>query len=350
MERHVHHASVVTLPGRASPSVCPAQPPLRPTSAVRILQDPGDFGAQNDHDTARKDGDYLHILVHPSDVVLLLQDPAHHLPDGVSAVLHAPTTCLRLVLRKPVSIAAPSDISRLQKGRDYFRLLGSLRMLAEQTVLTIRFGQRHVPDPGAIQQLCQAFCSGSVKQHPRHNTLQDFYPGRGATVIEDFGNFAGFETTTPALECNKPDDDGQNTKSPPPYAEAQPTPQPAPLPVPQAPGAGPPPSLFAQPPRKRQRASTITSTTAPPDTRNFYSEFLAQQKAQTEAFLSQQAQMGKMLAHLGNQVEQMPDRLIKSVNECLGEEGGTGQVGECNQNHRPTGSGHCCRDEPRRPQ
>lgn len=56
---------------------------------------------------------------------------------------------------------------------------------------------------------------------------------------------------------------------------------------------------------------------APLDAHNFYTEFLAQQKAQTEAFFLQQAQMGKMVAHLGNQVEQMPDNVTKLVNEHL---------------------------------
>lgn len=56
---------------------------------------------------------------------------------------------------------------------------------------------------------------------------------------------------------------------------------------------------------------------APLDAHDFYTEFLAQQKAQTEAFFLQQAQMGKMLAHLSNHLEQIPDNVNKLVNERL---------------------------------
>ena len=112
-----------------------------------------------------KDSDYLHILVNPSDVILLLQDPAHHLPDDVSDVLCGPTTCLCLVLSKPLSIAAPSDISLpLQECNS--QLLSSLSLLTKQTVLTVHFSQHHVSSPEVLQQLYQAYYNGSIKQHP----------------------------------------------------------------------------------------------------------------------------------------------------------------------------------------
>lgn len=263
---------------------------------------------------AGKDGDYLHILVNPSDVILLLQDPTHLLPDDVSDVLRGPTTCLRLVLRKPLSIAAPSDISLPEERNS--QLLSSLSLLAKQTVLTVHFGQHHVSSPEVLRQLCQAYCNGSVKQHPRHNTLQDFYPGRGAIIIEDFDCFTGLKSKPPVFGSHGPGD-AQSTKIPPPYAEAQP---PA-AQLPEAePPAQPPPSLFArQSPMKRRRTSTSIGTT-PLNAHNFYTEFLAQQKKQTEAFLFQQAQMGKMLAHLGNQVEQMPDQIMTWADKRLSEE------------------------------
>jgi hypothetical protein len=58
-----------------------------------------------------------------------------------------------------------------------------------------------------------------------------------------------------------------------------------------------------------------------PDINGVYTEFLAQQKAQMDAFFSlQQAQMGKILARMGAQVDRMPDQFIARVDKRVNEE------------------------------
>ncbi|KAH8763807.1 hypothetical protein F5883DRAFT_646200 [Diaporthe sp. PMI_573] len=267
--------------------------------------------------TAHRDVEYLYLWIDPKDVILLLQDPVHRLQDGVSAVLRGPTTCLRLVLSKPAYVVAPSDSPLpLREGLGP-QMLNSLILLAKQTVLTIHIEQHLVPDQKKIQRLCQAFCNGSVKPHPRHNTLRDFYKGRDAMIIDDVACYTTSGVHPAVLTGNGPKH-ARDGATPPPYTEARP----------------PPPSLFAQPPKKRQRVTADVSTTmnkrqllpaagstTSPDISGVYTELLAQQKAQMDAFFSlQQAQMAKVLACVGAQADRVPDQVITQVDKRVKEE------------------------------
>ncbi|KAH8765428.1 hypothetical protein F5883DRAFT_522719 [Diaporthe sp. PMI_573] len=192
-------------------------------------------------------------------------------------------------------------------------MLDSLVLLAIQTVLAIYIEQRLVPNQTKIQYLCQAFCNGSVKQHPRHNIFRDFYKGCDAMIINDLALYARSEVKSTALTSDGPNNahdgpsnarDGPNNARDgaiPPHAEARP----------------PPPSLFAQqPPNKRQRVAADVSTTILPDINGIYTVLLTQQKAQIDTFFSlQQAQMAKILAHIGAQVDKMPDQVTRQVDK-----------------------------------
>ncbi|KAL2272808.1 hypothetical protein FJTKL_05968 [Diaporthe vaccinii] len=252
--------------------------------------------------------DYLYLWIHPKDVILMLQDPVHRLHDGVSTVLRGPTTCLRLVLSKPASMVAPSDCSLPLREGPGPQMLDSLILLTKQTIFTIHMDQHIIPAPEKIQQLCYAFCNGSIEQHPRHNTLRDFYKGRDAVIIKDLACFAGLNVKSTGLTADGPSN-ARDAETPPPYADGQP----------------PPPSLFAQqPPNKRQRVTANVSTTISSDIGGVYTELLAQQKAYMDAFLSsQQAQMEKILASMSAQVDKMADKVIKQVDKRIIEESAT---------------------------
>lgn len=238
-----------------------------------------------EEDTADEaSGQFLYGLIHPSNVVLLLQDPTHHLPASVSPVLHGPTTtCLRLILSKPVSIVVPSDFTPpLRASLGSQQLLSSLRLLAKQTVLAVHVDQHNISSATAVQRLCQGFTNGSIKQHPRHDNLQGFYRGRGATVL-DGRDFA-------SSNANKSVKD-ESTTMPPPYADDQ---------------EAPPPQLFAQAPKKRKWAShTATSDDTKP---------LSQHKLQMEALLALQQEQNRKILTL------MSDMITKRVDAHLGEE------------------------------
>ncbi|KAH8744554.1 hypothetical protein F5883DRAFT_22209 [Diaporthe sp. PMI_573] len=221
-------------------------------------------------DTAHQDVDYLYLWIHPKDVILLVQDPMHRLQDGVSTVLRGPTTCLRLVLSKPAYIVAPSGFRLpLREGLGP-QMLDSLVLLATQTVLAIHMEQRLVPNQTKIQHLCQAFCNGSVKQHPRHNTLRDFYKGCDAMIINDLALYARSEVKSTALTSDGPNnarDRPNNARDGPSNARDGPNnARDGAIPPPYAKARSPPPSLFAQQPlNKRQRVAADISTTISPD-------------------------------------------------------------------------------------
>lgn len=260
-----------------------------------------DFG----EGTVQQGGDYLYLWVHPSDVVLLLEDPVHCLQGGVSTVLRGPTICLRLVLSKPASMVAPSDFPLPLRDRQNPQMLNSLILLAKQTVFTIYVERRLVPDQEKIQQLCEAFCNGTVKQHPRHDTLRDFYKGRDAMIIEDLACFAGSGVKSTGLTADGPSHT-RDPGDPPSYAKQRP----------------PSPSLFAQQPsNKRQRVTAGASTTISPNADDVYTKLLTEQKAQMDAFFSlQQAQMAKILDRMRAQVDRMPDQVIARVDKRVNEE------------------------------
>ncbi|KAH8767224.1 hypothetical protein F5883DRAFT_72393 [Diaporthe sp. PMI_573] len=173
------------------------------------------------------------------------------------------------------------------------------------TVFTIYMERRLVPDQEKIQQLYEAFCNGTIKQHPRHNTLRDFYEGREAMIIEDLACFAGSGVKSTGLTANRPSHT-RDPADPPSYAEKRP----------------PSPSLFArQPSNKRQRVTAGASTTISPNADNVYTKLLTEQKAQMDTFfLLQQAQMAKILDRISAQVARMPNQVIARVDKRVNEE------------------------------
>lgn len=250
---------------------------------------------------------YLYLWIQPGDVLLLLQDPAHHLQDGVCAVLQGPTTCLRLVLSRPVCVVAPTGSPLpLQQGLGP-QMLDSLISLTKQTVFAIHLEQSQMPDQKKIEHLCQAFCNGTAKQHPRHGTLGDFYKGHGAVIINDLASYARSEGKPTARAVDGPEN-ARGGANPPPYAEA-----PRPLPSNSA----------HQPSNKRRRTTTDLSTTISADVNAVYAELVAQQKAQMDKFFSlQQAQMADVLARMGAQVDRVPSQVIARVDKCVHAEMG----------------------------
>ncbi|KAI3392074.1 hypothetical protein diail_6282, partial [Diaporthe ilicicola] len=277
--------------------------------------------------TEPQDGDYLYLWIHPGNVVLLLEDPAHRLQDGAS-VLRGRTTCLRLVLSEPASVVAPSDFSLPSRGRPGSEILNSLILLAKQTVLTIHIEQRVVPGPEKMQQLCQALCNGRVKQHPR-NDLRDFYEGRDAMIIEDFDYLAGLGAQSTTLAAGGPGDT-HNGATPPPYTEARQVPSPSIFPrrpteerqrvTAQEPAEKRKRVTAQEPAEKRQRAKDMVATRSP-DITTVYTTLLAQQTAQMETFFSfQRAQMAKVLDLIGARVETIPEQVIARVDKHVREE------------------------------
>lgn len=191
--------------------------------------------------------DYLYIRIHPGNVLLLLQDPAQRLPEIAATAVRGPVASFRLVLSRPASIIAPSDASVPLRSKRSARLLDSMRLLAQQTILVFYVDQCAISDPDAVRTVCHGFTDGSIKQHPRHDSLRDFYRGRGAAVIEDYsGSAKGGSQSSGTSTVKNDDDDDRDAASPPPYPE-----------VPEL----PPPSLFAQrSPKKRRRSSEDTSS------------------------------------------------------------------------------------------
>lgn len=239
--------------------------------------------------------EYVYICIHPENVHLLLQCPTHSLPKGSAAAVRSPTAYFRLVLSRPVSILAPLDAPIPLRSERSSRLLDSLEELSRQTVLGIHLGQHTISDSDLVRRICDAFTNGSIKQHPRHDSLRDFYRGRGAGVVQQFSGFArsGGEDTGMRSGKDRVDGNGSYGASPPPYPEAREL---------------PPPTLFAQQ-KKRQRSPE--DTVAPlkkrqlssenPDTihesfSNVCAELLSQQKAQmTELISWQQAETAKFV-------------------------------------------------------
>ncbi|KAJ0103740.1 hypothetical protein J7T55_011010 [Diaporthe amygdali] len=246
--------------------------------------------------------EYVYIRVHPENVHLLLPDATHHLPEGIAAAVRGPTAYFHLVLNKPVSILAPFDAPVPLRSERSSQLLDSLEELSRQTVLGIHIGQHIISDPDVVRRICDAFTSGSIKQHPRHDSLRDFYRGRGARVVQQLVGSAVSGSEKPGMRTEEHGADG-HPASPPPYPE--------PLDL-------PPPSLFAQHSRKkRQRVCA---------------ELFAQQKAQTTEFvLWQQAQMSKfveqqqaqthhILGRMDHAVQCMESRIIGRVEKHLRDE------------------------------
>lgn len=258
---------------------------------VRILIHLGDEATDGNRE-------YLYLWIHPKDVILLLQDPVHHPGEAIS-ILRGPTTCLRVVLAKPVSVVWPVDVPLPMQSRQNHQLFDALRKLARQTVLAIHVDQCHMSNPEVVQGLCRAFTNGSIKQHPRHDTLQDFYKGRGAAFVQDFSSAENNPTSPDEV------DDGKCATGPPAYSDARPE---------------PPLSLFVQqPPRKRQRVSSDPAASS--GVADVCAQVLLQQKEQMEEFIHiQQTHMGKVLACLSDRVESMEGRLTRQLDNRIGKE------------------------------
>lgn len=239
--------------------------------------------------------EYVYICIHPENVHLLLQCPTHPLPEGIATAVRGPTAYFRLVLNKPVSILAPLDASVPLRSKRSSRLLDSIEELSRQTVLGIHLGQQIISDSDVVQRICDAFTNGSIIQHPRHDSLRDFYRGRGAGVVQQFAGYArsGGENAGMRTEADKIDGNGDHGASPPPYPEAREL---------------PPPTLFAQQkkrqrspedavsPLKRRQLSSENLGTNHQSCSNVCAELLGQQKAQmTELISWQQAEMAKFV-------------------------------------------------------
>lgn len=237
---------------------------------------------------------YVYICVHPENVHLLLECPTHRLPESFATAVRSPTAYFRLVLNEPVSILAPLDAPVPLRSKRSSRLLDSLEELSRQTLLGIHLDQHAISDSDLLRRICDAFTNGSIKQHPRHDSLRDLYRGRGARVIQRFSGFArsGGENTGMSGK-GKVDGNDSHGASPPPYPEA-----------PEL----PPPTLFA---RQKKRQRSPEDEAAPLKRRQLFSqisgtiqqcfsnvcgELLGQQKAQmTELISWQQAEMAKFV-------------------------------------------------------
>ncbi|KAF3768187.1 hypothetical protein M406DRAFT_354857 [Cryphonectria parasitica EP155] len=127
--------------------------------------------------TERKTEEQVYILIDLSNIILLMQDLEHSIPEkSTAAVLDGPTICLRLVLRRPVSIVGSSDLA-LQSSE----LLGSLELLARQTILAIHIPLSRVSNMEALQQICRAITGGSLRQDRR--SIEGLCRGNAVTII-----------------------------------------------------------------------------------------------------------------------------------------------------------------------
>ncbi|KAI7783477.1 hypothetical protein LA080_011824 [Diaporthe eres] len=222
------------------------------------------FRLQLEGKTLDETYDPITLWIYHRTVVLLIQDPAHHLPAGVSPVLHGPTTCLRLVLAIPPLILYHKDIA-LRRQASFQKLLGSLELLTKQKVIAIHVEQRNISSAAALQRFCEVLTNQSIKLR-----LQPYF-------AERFHDYAAASLIVHNLKEFQKDgrNDVESASIAPPYADDQ---------------EAPPPPLCAQALKKRKWTHADTGTATFNN-----AELLTQHKLQMEALLaSQQTQTQKI--------------------------------------------------------
>lgn len=187
------------------------------------------------------------LFIHPERVSALSQGASQEIPDAVRTAFPVlPTSAilqLQFNLAKPGAVVTPADTPLAPKSTATVNVLRLLRSLACATQFTVYLMNKGQLKP-SVKTMCDMACAGNLKSDPSELRLETLYGGTGAKAVE-------------GAELLFPFDDETVPESPPSYDE---------LVGPPPPKARPKsPRIIdsSEPPRKRSRLRTTSSSPTP---------------------------------------------------------------------------------------
>lgn len=253
---------------------------------------------------------YLYILIHPEQVLSLVQEEVDKLPENsvstTARLSSCKIMCLRLVLSKPVSVVAPVDVPVQPKSTSDTQFLETLDLLKQQNSLAIYLALDALPNSKRLQSLCRASSNASLKSGPKHADLSGLYGGRGGRLVESlidstkYGDDVKGKGKRKAQETDAAAEDHDPLEIPPSYNEVALSPHPK--------TSVPSPSFAT----KRRRVSFESATRATDQMKmlDVCAKLVARQQAEMQRGL---------IAHMDERLKQMESRLVERLDDCLSD-------------------------------
>lgn len=250
---------------------------------------------------------YLYILIHPEQVLSLVQEELDKLPENAvspaARLSSCKIMCLRFVLSKPVSVVAPVDVPVRPKSTSDSQFLETLEMLKQQNTLAIYLALDSLPNSKRLQSLCRASSNSSLKSHPKHADLSGLYGGRGGRVVDSLTDYARSVDDGKGKEKQQESgaaaEDNGSLEIPPSYNEVALSPHST--------------ASAPQPSRKRRRVSLESAAPAMDQTNilDLCGKLLARQQEDMQRGL---------FAYMDERLQQMEARLVERLDHRLNEQ------------------------------